>query len=270
MFNRQRIVFPALLLLVLLFLSGCAGFTDSVKSGMMSTTNYFKASAAETKGDDAYAEKDYPGALAAYQTAAEAGGEYGQFMLANMYLAGEGVKRDPKQYLHWMRRSAENGYPPANYLMGMAYISCNPSEAARYFETAAKEEHGAAMHMLGLMYASGTGVAQSDREALRWFRLARAQGVPVEDRFLSEAGVQTYMKQIEARSAQARQAALARQKMVREIQQRLTDRGYEPGPIDGLFGGKTRAAIQAFQRDIGLAPDGRATNKILEVLRQPQ
>ena len=269
MFNRQWIFF-AVLALVLLLLSGCAGFTDSVKSHMTSTANYFKASAAETKGDAAYAEKDYPNALAAYRTAAEAEGAYGQFMLANMYLAGEGVKRDPEQYLHWMRQSAGNGYPPANYLMGMAYISCNPSEAAHYFETAAKEEHGAAMHMLGLMYASGTGVTQNDREALRWFRLAKAQGIPVEDRFLSEAGVQAYMQQIKARSVQARQAALARQKMVHEIQQLLTDRGYNPGPIDGLFGGKTRAAIQAFQRDNGLAPDGRATDTILKVLRQPQ
>jgi uncharacterized protein YceK len=267
MFKREWIVF-LVLLLVLLLLSGCAGFMDSVQSGLKSTTDYFKANAAESQGDEAYAAQDYAGARSAYQTAAEAGGEYGQFMLANMYLSGQGGKRDPKQYLHWMRLSAENGYPPANYLMGMAYISCNPSEAARYFETAAKEEHGAAMHMLGLMYASGTGVTQSDREALRWFRLARAQGIAVEDRFLSEAGVQAYMKQIDARSAQARQAALARQKMVREIQQRLTDRGYEPGPIDGLFGGKTRAAIQAFQRDKGLAPDGQATHQLLEALHQ--
>ena len=269
MFNRQWIVFPVLPL-VLLFLSGCAGFTDSVKTHMRSTANYFKANAAETKGDTAYAEKDYSGALAAYQTAAEAGGAYGQFMLANMYLAGEGVKRDPRQYLNWMQQSAENGYAPANYLMGMAYITCNPPEAARYFEAAAKEEHGAAMHMLGLMYASGVGVAQSDREALRWFRLARAQGIPVEDRFLSEAGVQAYTKEIQQRSAKARQAVLARQNMVREIQQRLTDLGYAPGPVDGLFGGKTRAAIQAFQRDKGLEPDGLATDTILKVLRQPQ
>ena len=265
MFQRKWIVSLALPL-ALLLLSGCAGFMDSVKSGMSSTTNYFKASAAESAGDDAYAQKDYPGALAAYQTAAEAGGGYGQFMLANMYLAGQGVKRDPKQYLQWMERSADNGYAPANYLMGMAYITCNPPEAARYFEAAAKEEHGAAMHMLGLMYASGIGVEQSDREALRWFRLARAQGIPVEGRFLSEAGVQAYTKQIKQRSAKAQQADLARAKMVREIQQRLTDLGYAPGPVDGLYGGKTRTAIQAFQHDKGLEPDGLATESVLEAL----
>lgn len=270
MFNRKWIISQAPLLVLLLLLSGCAGFMDSVQSGLKSTTNYFKTNAAETKGDEAYAAKDYPGARSAYQTAAEAGGEYGQFMLASMYLAGQGGKRDPEQYLHWMRLSADSGYPPANYLMGMAYMSCNPPAAARYFETAAKGEHGSAMHMLGLMYAGGTGVAQSDREALRWFRLSKAQGVPVEDRFLSESGVQAYMKQINRRSAQSEAAALARPKLVREIQQHLTDRGYAPGPIDGLYGGKTRTAIQAFQQDKGLEPDGRATLQILEVLRRPQ
>ena len=269
MFDRRRYVVLMLLFAVLL-LTGCAGFMDSVKSGMTSTTNYFKASAAETQGDDAYAAKNYPAALAAYQTAADAGGEDGPVMLANRYLAGEGIKRDPKQYLQWMERSAASGYPPANYLMGMAYISRNPTEAARFFERAAREEHGSAMHMLGLMYASGTGVEQSDREALRWFRLARAQGVPVEDRFLSEAGVQAYMAQVGRQSTQAREAALAQQRMVREIQQRLTDLGYQPGPVDGLFGGKTRAAIQTFQRDKGLEPDGRATNQLVHELRQSQ
>jgi TPR repeat protein len=189
-------------------------------------------------------------------------------MLAEMYLAGEGVKRDPKQYLHWMEQSAANGYPPANYLMGMACMGGNPAGAADYFKAAAKDEHGAAMHMLGLMYASGTGVAQSDREALRWFRLARSQGIPVEERFLSEAGIQAYKKQLHYQTAQVRQAALERQKKVREIQQGLTDLGYAPGPVDGLCGGKTRAAIQAFQREKGMDPDGQPTDQVLEALRQ--
>lgn len=266
--NNDRLNSTLVLLLTLLLFSGCAGFTDTLKSGMSNTANYFKASAAETDGDAAYQNKDYANAFAAYQTAAEAGGEYGQFMLANMYLAGEGVKRDPKKYLHWMQQSADNGYPPANYLMGLASFSPNAAQAAAYFEAAAKEEHGTAMYMLGLMYASGMGVEPSDREALRWFRLAKAQGVPVEDQFLNAASIQTYMKQVDRQAARSRQAALGQQKRVREIQQILTDLGYEPGPVDGLFGGKTRAAIQAFQREKGLEPDGLATDRVLEALKK--
>jgi len=124
------------------------------------------------------------------------------------------------------------------------------------------------MYMLGLMYASGMGVEPSDREALRWFRLAKAQGVQVENQFLHAASIQTYMKQVDQQAARSRQTAFEQQKRVREIQQLLTDLGYEPGPVDGLFGSKTRAAIQTFQGEKGLEPDGRATDSVLNALKK--
>lgn len=45
-------------------------------------------------------------------------------------------------------------------------------------------------------------------------------------------------------------------KNVREVQARLADLGYKPGPIDGIRGRRTIAAIMVFQRDKGLRPDG--------------
>jgi peptidoglycan hydrolase-like protein with peptidoglycan-binding domain len=43
---------------------------------------------------------------------------------------------------------------------------------------------------------------------------------------------------------------------VRELQVRLRTVGYEPGPIDGLFGPMTEGAVRSFQRAHGLAADG--------------
>ncbi len=43
---------------------------------------------------------------------------------------------------------------------------------------------------------------------------------------------------------------------VMEIQALLLKIGYNPGPIDGIFGEKMRRAVIAFQRDNGLTPDG--------------
>ena len=43
---------------------------------------------------------------------------------------------------------------------------------------------------------------------------------------------------------------------VMEIQALLKKIGYDPGPIDGVFGEKTRQAVIAFQRDNGLTQDG--------------
>lgn len=54
------------------------------------------------------------------------------------------------------------------------------------------------------------------------------------------------------------------------IQRRLNELGYNAGTPDGLFGNKTRAAIQAFQRDNGIAADGVANKKLLSLLELAQ
>lgn len=43
---------------------------------------------------------------------------------------------------------------------------------------------------------------------------------------------------------------------VRDLQTRLRNFGFDPGPIDGIFGPTTHAAVIAFQRSRGLVPDG--------------
>lgn len=43
---------------------------------------------------------------------------------------------------------------------------------------------------------------------------------------------------------------------VRIIQRALQATGYDPGPIDGIYGPRTTAAVRAFQRDHGLRVDG--------------
>ena len=43
---------------------------------------------------------------------------------------------------------------------------------------------------------------------------------------------------------------------IAELQAGLADLGYDPGPVDGLLGRKTRDAIATFQKDQGLIDDG--------------
>jgi peptidoglycan hydrolase-like protein with peptidoglycan-binding domain len=54
---------------------------------------------------------------------------------------------------------------------------------------------------------------------------------------------------------------------VREVQRRLLQLGYHPGPADGLFGPRTRAATRWFQFKHGLVVSGRATRSTLAVLQ---
>lgn len=52
-----------------------------------------------------------------------------------------------------------------------------------------------------------------------------------------------------------------------ELQERLTSAGFDTGGADGKVGPRTIAAVKAFQRSIGMVPDGYASLDILRRLR---
>ena len=54
---------------------------------------------------------------------------------------------------------------------------------------------------------------------------------------------------------------------VKDLQRRLRSLGYRPGPVDGRFGPRTRAATRWFQYKHGLKPDGRVGRATLAVLQ---
>ncbi|MGE4273071.1 MAG: glycosyl hydrolase family 18 protein [Desulfitobacterium sp.] len=56
---------------------------------------------------------------------------------------------------------------------------------------------------------------------------------------------------------------------VSEVQARLSELGYLPGPIDGIFGVRTEAAVKQFQRDRSLIPDGIVGPLTYNALFQP-
>jgi len=57
--------------------------------------------------------------------------------------------------------------------------------------------------------------------------------------------------------------------LIRDLQRTLDREGYNPGPVDGVFGPKTRSAVNAYQRDHGLPVDDKlnmATLRHLDVM----
>ena len=52
-------------------------------------------------------------------------------------------------------------------------------------------------------------------------------------------------------------------KTVQRAQKRLAELGYEPGPADGVYGPKTRQAIQQYQESIGVPATGRVDEILL-------
>ncbi|WP_193368382.1 peptidoglycan-binding domain-containing protein [Pelagibius marinus] len=57
---------------------------------------------------------------------------------------------------------------------------------------------------------------------------------------------------------------------VRGVQKELLAHGYRPGPVDGVAGRQTRAAVRAYQRDAGLPVDGVADKRLLDHLKFAQ
>ncbi len=57
--------------------------------------------------------------------------------------------------------------------------------------------------------------------------------------------------------------ARTRAETVMRVQVALQDKGYEPGPTDGIWGPRTRRAVIRFQREEGLEANGRLDNETL-------
>jgi peptidoglycan hydrolase-like protein with peptidoglycan-binding domain len=53
---------------------------------------------------------------------------------------------------------------------------------------------------------------------------------------------------------------------VKSVQKALQDKGMDPGPIDGVMGPKTMAALKAFQKDQKLTESGRLDDQTREKL----
>ncbi len=55
---------------------------------------------------------------------------------------------------------------------------------------------------------------------------------------------------------------------IRQVQELLTELGYEPGPADGVAGGKTREAIRRFEAASGLPISGVISENLIRRLRE--
>lgn len=53
----------------------------------------------------------------------------------------------------------------------------------------------------------------------------------------------------------------------KDLQQALADRGYDPGPVDGIIGAGTRRALRKWQQDNDHPADGYASAAILQALK---
>lgn len=97
-------------------------------------------------------------------------------------------------------------------------------------------------------------------------RLQYEQQLRLQQQYQAQQQQQLYerqrrQQQVQQQVRQAAQREKARE--IRRVQQKLSDLGYDPGPIDGDMGPMTQAAIEAFEKDSGLKVNGRIDAALL-------
>jgi uncharacterized protein len=159
-------------------------------------------------------EKDFSLAFHWLQKAAAQGHAQAQWHLGALYArGGAGVAQDMQQALVWCQRAADQGFVAAQANLGVLYALLHqPQQAVVWWQTAAEQNDPEALYnlalavlkgeglsadaskgfellhraaalgvtpaqaRLGILYASGDGVATDPIEAHKWFAIAAAHG----------------------------------------------------------------------------------------------
>lgn len=125
----------------------------------------------------AYAQQDYNAARAEFRPLAEAGRANAQYYMGVLFGLGRGVERDLGKAETWFLKAAQQGHARAMFSLGNIHrMRSDIPGAIRYFEQAAEKGMRSAQYNLGVLYATGDGVAKNAGKAFRWYGLAAANG----------------------------------------------------------------------------------------------
>ncbi|MCB1488198.1 MAG: SEL1-like repeat protein [Bauldia sp.] len=232
--------------------------------------------------------KDLATAAKWYQRAAAANVAVAQYRLGSLYERGQGVQKDLNEAVKWYQRAADQGNVGAMHNLAVLLsegVDDRPdhAKAVEWFLAAANYGVKDSQYNLGVIYARGLGLEQSFPESYKWFAIAAAAGdsdaaarrdevaglLSPDELAAARASVQAWRTKppVEAANTvvvpeggwgdEVKTVTAEDQKaLVMKIQALLAEQGYDPGPPDGIEGPKTKEAVRAFQRRIGVADTG--------------
>ena len=127
-------------------------------------------------GDEAFEARqrgDNKTAYRLYLQDAEQGDAISQFNLGSMYDRGEGVVKDHKQAVYWLRKAAKQGEANAQIGLGFNYeygrgVKEDAKQAVYWYRKAAEQGNASGQAYLGKMYLNGMGVKQDHKQAVIW------------------------------------------------------------------------------------------------------
>jgi hypothetical protein len=143
----------------------------------------FNAAVYSSQVQDAEADikaRQYAKALAKLRPAARAGDRLAEYLLASLYLNGNGVPKDTDEGLKWLTKSADQGYARAQSDLGALYISgrhvaANTTRGMELLGKAAAQGDPSASYNLGVMYHD-PGDSQNRAKAETYFLVAAKKG----------------------------------------------------------------------------------------------
>ena len=120
--------------------------------------------------------------VTAAESLAKLGVPQGMFLTGYFYSSGDGVEKDEKKGLSFMRQAAESGHAEAMFCYGgMLFKGAggnqpNLPQAFAWFKKSAENGDVSGMLTTGVLYLNGQGVMQNRQEAFRWLLQAAEQG----------------------------------------------------------------------------------------------
>ena len=128
-----------------------------------------------------------------FREAAQQGHVESQYHFGEIYIHGQGVKKDLKKAAYWIKRAAWRGYIKAQFILSLMYADGDGVEkdliqAVYWIRQAALQGHFEARYHLGNLYRKGIeGVVKQDlKEAVYWFEMVAKQGHVEAQIILSE------------------------------------------------------------------------------------
>lgn len=111
--------------------------------------------------------------------AAEHGQPVAQYMMWMKLSQGQGVPRDEAMGIHWLNKSAAQGFALAQHNLGYLYLTGKQgvtqdfSQAMAWFRKAADQGYADAQDSVAVMYIDAKGVQQDFVEAYKWLVVAK-------------------------------------------------------------------------------------------------
>lgn len=124
---------------------------------------------------------DYNKAYPLLLTLAKKGHAFSQWLLATMYLHGNGTQKNLTLARKWLKKSAAQDFAPSEYyLSGMYFMAMGgPKDLKKHFywlKKSAEQGYPDAEYILGLDYLSGRFGAADKQKSLYWLKKAAKNG----------------------------------------------------------------------------------------------